>query len=827
MTAAPLSAELHEGWTVTCTGGPAPVEIVDVPAEVPGVVHTDLLAAGLIPDPYLDLNEKALQWIGECDFRYRTSFDHATTSHAHVELVFDSLDTAATITLNGTVLGTVENQHRSWRFEVRELLREQGNELVIDFASAVNTAKANEQLLGSLPTAYDLPYNAIRKMACNFGWDWGPVLVTCGIVGGVRLEGWDSARIEAVRPLTWYEDSKGGLDLSIDVVGEADEVRLTLSSPSGEVVLDESLAVADGGASSNHSLDVEAWWPRGYGDQPLYECRVQTLREGVVTDERTRRIGFRSAGFVQETDEIGTSFVMTVNDVPVLVKGANWIPDDCFPTRLGVEGYRAAIDFAIESNMNLLRVWGGGLYESDVFYDYCDEQGILVWQDFTFACAAYSELEPMRSQVEAEARENISRLSSHPSLVHWNGCNENIEAYHNWGWKPLIAEGQGWGLYYYTELFPALLAELDPTRSYAPSSPYSIPLPEDTRNPNHGTVHEWQVWNQVDYTHYADYVPRFSAEFGFQGPANRATIARAIHDDPLLPNSPGMMLHEKADQGFEKLENGYAPHLPRPVDFDDWHFTTQLNQARALRFGIEHYRSWWPTCGGTIIWQLNDCWPVSSWAAVDGDNRKKLLWYQMRSLYRDVVATFQPRDEELALVVGNDTDDELTLTVRFARRSLAGQDLATDQAELVVPARSGAQLTVPDELLAVGDERGEYLVADLAGAPEPVRASHYFVEDIALALAAPAEAYSTQVKPVEGGVAIEVTANSLVKELCVLADLVDPDAVVDQALVTLQAGETAVFTVTTSKGVEAGWDRHPVLQSVNSLIARSAGLRGR
>src|SRR5699024_9845980 len=342
----------------------------------------------------------------------------------------------------------------------------------------------------------------------------------------------------------------------------------------------------------------QLWWPRGYGDQPLYTVEVDLHdADHRVLDSRVRRIGFRTAGVREEPDEIGTSFTVVVNDRPILAKGANWIPDDCFPARLTAADYRASITDAVEAGMNVLRIWGGGLYESELLYDLCDELGILVWQDFATACAAYSELDPLRSEFEAEARENIVRLAWHPALFHWNGSNENVEGYYHWGWKETLPEGTGWGYGYYTELFPSLLAELDPPRSYTPSSPFSRPLVDEPRHPDHGTVHNWVAWaseQDNDYTRYRDTVPRFSAEFGYQGPAAYATIARAITERPLQVDSPAMESHQKADGGQDKLLRGLAPHLPVPQGFDDFHATTQLNQARALICGIGHYRSHWP-----------------------------------------------------------------------------------------------------------------------------------------------------------------------------------------------------------------------------------------
>ena len=831
LTTAPVRRrDLHDGWALTLLDGPAPFPFQDVPATVPGTLITDLHAAGLVEDPYLDRNEHDLAWTGECDVLYATSFDWAPTGADRVDLVAASLDTAATVLLNGRRLAEVQNQHRSWRFDVTEALREGTNQLEIRFASPLRTARENQSRLGTLPvTGNDLPYNAIRKMACNFGWDWGPVLVTSGIGGPIGLEEWSGARLAEVRPRVTVEGGRGevavqGLLERADLLDDS-ELALTarLLDPAGQLV-DEAAA-----SSAEDRLDLrlvaedpQLWWPRGYGDQPLYTVEI-TLHDagGAVRDRREHRIGFRTAGVVEEPDEIGTSFTIVVNDRPILAKGANWIPDDCFPSRLSAEDYRASIADAYDAGMNILRIWGGGLYESEHLYALCDELGIMVWQDFAFACAAYSELEPLRSEVEAEAREHIVRLAWHPALVHWNGSNENVEGYYHWGWQEHIPEGTSWGLGYYTELLPALLAELDPTRSYTPTSPYSRPLPADPRNPDHGTVHNWVAWaseEDNDYARYLDTIPRFSAEFGYQAPANHATIARAISERPLDEDSPTMLSHQKAVGGQDKLRRGMAPHLPPVEGFDDFHFATQLNQARALLAGIGHYRSHWPVCGGTIVWQLNDCWPVTSWAAVDGDRRRKLLWYALRDLYAPVLLSVQPRPEGPAVSLGNDTDEPLSGTLRLRRQRHDGQILAEATLEAQVPPRSAATLPVPAELDAAEDPAQEVLVVELLGTG--TRTVHPFAEDRDSALAG--GALTARAERSEHGVRIHATASSTVRDLCVLADKVDPAATSDRQLVTLLAGESFTIEVRTAAEVDpAAFLADDVLISANDLVARA------
>jgi len=471
--------------------------------------------------------------------------------------------------------------------------------------------------------------------------------------------------------------------------------------------------------------------------------------------------------------------------------------------------------------MNMLRVWGGGVYETDDFYDACDERGVLVWQDFPFACAFYAEEEPLRHEVEAEARENITRLLTHPSLVLWNGNNENLPAYTDWGWQEGL-EGRSWGIGYYTELLPGLVAELDPTRPYAPGSPYS-PGDLPPNDAHHGTRHEWDVWNAVDYTHYRKHVPRFSAEFGFQGPPTWTTLHRWIHDQPLTLASPTLLLHQKAEDGNGKLHRGLEPHLPVPTDLEQWHWATQLNQARAVAFGIEHFRSWWPRTAGALVWQLNDCWPAISWSAVDSEERPKPLYYALKHAFAPRLLTVQPREDRPTLIAVNDHDQAWRGTVLATRQTFAGDLLATAELSLNVPPRSTAQLDLADDLLKPADLRSEVLVATAGDA----HVHHLFGEDRDLDYH-PAP-FTARVTAVADGYRVDVRATSYVRDIALLADKVASDAVVDDILVSLPAGASHRFLVRTAVTLyePSALVRSDVLRCANTVAWAGAGRRDR
>jgi len=803
---------LHDGWTLRATAGPVPTELVDVvvPAQVPGTTHTDLLRADLVPDPYVGLHETDLVWMHRTSWRYETTFRaEAAAPGERVDLVLEGVDTVATVTLNGEVLARTANQHRSYRLDVGPVLATGDNHLVVDLHPAIVHAEEQAEALVLRPRAYDHPFNMVRKMACSFGWDWGPDLQTAGLWKPVRLERWREARLAVVRPLvTVGTDGTGRVDVHVDVErallgGDAGAlaVTATLAAAHG---LTEHVAVAHvapGESSAVVSLevpDVPLWWPAGYGEHPLFDLAVELgSADDAHHDTYARRIGFRTVELDTTPDDEGTPFTLVVNGTPVFAKGANWIPDDHLLTRITRDRVARRVDQALDANMNLLRVWGGGIYETEDFYDVCDERGVLVWQDFLLACAAYPEEEPLWSEMEAEARENVARLTPHPSLVLWNGGNENLWGFLDWGWQADL-EGRTWGHRYSTELFPAIVAELDPTRPYCDGSPYSpgsseaVATGDPDLHPNdgdHGTRHEWEVWNRVDYTVYRDVAPRFCSEFGFQGPPAWTTLVRAVGEDALSKESPEFLLHQKADDGNGKLDRGLAPHLPEADDFEDWHWVTQLNQAHAVQHGVEHFRSHWPRTAGSVVWQLNDCWPVTSWAAIDGDERPKPLFYALRHAYADRLLTVQPRDGAPALVVVNDTDEPWRASVRARLVGVTGVEGASLDLPVEVGPRSVATVPLPDPLVAPGEPTREVLVLEADG----LRTVHRFVEPKDLDLAP--DALDVTFHEVDGGVRVDVTARSLALDVAVLADRVAPDGVVDDMLVTLLAGEGRSFHV--------------------------------
>ncbi|MCD4823956.1 MAG: glycoside hydrolase family 2 protein, partial [Phycisphaerae bacterium] len=808
-----------KNWVAKAVGNldsvPEVVRDREIPAVVPGCIHTDLLQAGLIEDPYIDRNELDVQWIGHTDWQYQCTFEVGEDMLGHdcVELVCDGLDTIATLEINGRCLGEAANMHNGYRFDAMGLLKAGENELKITFDSAVRYARRMRDELGELPRVLELePFNFIRKMSCNFGWDWGPTLVTCGIWKSIRLEAWNSARIASVRPLVREADPKQAMvEVLLDVDRAADatdreqlSATVVLTGPDGTTIT-QTAAIAEDENNAMVSIRVdnpELWWPRGYGEQPLYDVTVSLHANRVgekSLDDWSSRIGMRTVRLNTDSDEIGAKFQMEINGTPIFCKGANWIPDDCFITRIDDARYRRRIEQAAESNMNMLRVWGGGIYETDTFYRLCDEMGIMVWQDFLFACALYPEEEPLRTLVEAEARHNITRLCPHPSLVIWDGCNENIWAYLHWPddgvkWKKQAA-GRTWGEGFYFDLLPRLVNELDSTRPYWPGSPYSGSMDIHPLDDDHGNKHVWEPWFEKNYRSYRNHTPRFASEFGFQGPPAASTLKKSIPADQLVIDSPAMLHHQKCPDGNLKINTYISDDFGNIEHFSDWTYLAQLNQARALTCAVEWFRSLQPRCMGSLYWQLNDCWPVTSWAAVDGDGKPKPMWYATRRFYADHLLTIQPAaDGKLCLYAINDTDQTWSGNASIMRMGFDGRQCETRQISLDVPARSCVCAYEMEKAISSPDDKSNEFI--VAGADD-IRATWFF--DIDKKLAYPKPEFDAELTRNGSTYRLTISAESMLRDIAVFADRLDDDAKVNDQLITLLPGESFTFVIESDK----------------------------
>jgi len=629
-----------------------------IPAKVPGVVHLDLIRFGKLPDPFYRLNELAAKWVEEREWWYRRDFEVSAEllNHDAVELVFHGLDTVATIWLNGEKISEVDNMFIPHRLEVKGLLREGKNTLVVKLDSPTKVAEEREKRYGTLHSAFYQPRPYLRKAQYSFGWDWGPRLPTSGIWRPVELFAYNVACVRNLWAyLTELSDdcsaAKVRVEAEIHAVKEAEaRIRFILQHGDQQFIacvpaslqLGENLAYAEIEISQ-----PRLWFPNGMGRQPLYtlECCVEVGEEKV--DGKSVKVGLRKVELVQEPDEEGKSFVIRINGVPVFCKGANWIPADNFLPRVTKERYRDLLKKAAEANMNMLRVWGGGIYEDEAFYEICDELGIMVWHDFMFSCAEYPEEDWFHEQVRKEAETIVKQLRHHPCIVLWCGNNEN-----DWLFN-LKAAGKRdkfYGETIYAQILPEVCRRLDPSRPYWQSSPFGG---ADPNSMNEGDRHSWDVWFREDHMGYLRDTGRFISEFGFQAPPNFATIETFTAPEDRFPNSKVMEHHDKMADGIQRIYRYMSAHFKVSCDLGEWVRVAQLLQGEALKTGITHWRRRKFKTSGALFWQLNDCWQVVSWSVLDYFVRPKAGYYFAKRSFAPVLVTISPTNPPTVWVVND------------------------------------------------------------------------------------------------------------------------------------------------------------------------------
>jgi beta-mannosidase len=749
--AARMSQALHEGWTFRQVG-----RAESYAAAVPGVVHLDLLENKLIGDPFYRDYEKGLQWIGRTDWEYRTVFDASPEilGRRRVEIVFDGLDTYAKVTLNGREILDADNMYRQWRMPVRTLLKAKGNELVIVFRSPINQDLPKVAARGyELPAANDMGEKTsvyTRKAPYSFGWDWGPRFVTCGIWKPVRLEAWDDARIAdvALRQMELGTE-KASLVAEVEVVAGrptglagVGSVEVAVEGAGAPVVA--KIVLKDGTLAVSVPFEIASprlWWPNGYGEQPLYTVTTRLLVAGTLVDEQKTRIGLRRLELRRQNDEFGKSFEFVVNDVPIFAKGANWIPADSFLPRLTRERYASLLRSAADAHMNMLRVWGGGIYENDEFYDLADELGLLVWQDFHFSCSLYPADPKFLASVEAEAEGTVRRLRNHPSLALWNGNNEMEAGWFQWGWKDRLP-GWLWNDYkaIFHDLLPRTVARLDRTRSYWPSSPSANldALPGDCCN---GDMHYWGVWHgQEPFASFEKQRTRFMSEYGFQSFPELATIRSFARWDDLAVESPVMLSHQKSPRGNQLIREYMLRDYEEPKDFASFLYVSQVLQAEGIKVGAEALRRARPRTMGSLYWQLDDCWPVASWSSIDYFGRWKALHYYARRFYADLLASTSEQDGQLVVSLVSDRTAAVSAELVVRLRDLSGAVLWEERKPVeVAPLASRPAMSIEREKLLAGrDPKAVFLQVELLVAGQPVASNlRFFVPPKQLALEKP------------------------------------------------------------------------------------------
>lgn len=723
--------------------------------QVPGDVHGALFAAGRIPDPYFGENEKVVQWVGEREWMYERTFDCPADLLALPSVVLDveHPDTFCTLRINGQIAGETANRFRRYRFEVRHLLKLGGNTITATFHSAERIALDRGKALSApIPHAFNADgigpskrhFNLIRKPQCHGGWDWGISLMQIGLPGTVQLVGVAQARIDY-----WWCDQRheaGRCTLAVTVEAFAPEagrrpLRLAVAGHSAgrEVELTAGVNRVQAEIVVENPL---LWWPNGHGEQPLYELSVE------LGDARAvKRIGLRTIEVVNKADEWGTSLSFRVNGIDVFAKGANWIPADAMNGRQTADRFAQLLGAAQAVHMNMIRVWGGGQFEDDAFYEECDRRGLLIWHDFMFSCALYPADPAFLSEVRAELTHQLKRLRDHPAIALWCGDNECVGAL---TWFPESKANRDRYLVAYDRLNRALaecVAEHDPSRMFWPSSPCAGPgdFRDCWHDDNHGDMHFWSVWHESkDFEHYHTVKPRFCSEFGFQSYSS-ATVARLYCDaDQLNPTAPQFEHHQKNVGGNSRILETMARYFRMPTAVEDLLYLSQLQQALAIKIGVEGWRRLRPRCMGTIFWQLNDVWPVASWASLEYTGKWKQLHYHARRFFAPLAVVVVPADgdsETVEVWVVNDHPADAEVTVEVQLLGLDGTHLETVSMANAVSAGSARRLgawPVARFCPQTGERAQRFLdlrlVGTVAGRREEHRNQHFFARYKAFSL---------------------------------------------------------------------------------------------
>ncbi|MFQ5603078.1 MAG: glycoside hydrolase family 2 protein [bacterium] len=695
-------------------------------AQVPGTVHTDLLANEKIADPFYRDNELKVKWVAEVAWIYHKEFHvpPELLDSERVQLVVEGLDTFATIYVNDQKIAQTDNMFVPYRFDLKKVLLPGKNEIEIQLDSPLKRARELEKKHGK-PALSHADYRVYaRKAQYSFGWDWGPELPTAGIWRPIYIEAHDAIRIKDVFVETRLNDdlSRAHLEVQLETkIFGAGESEFTAVAKIGgltkEVTIQKSQQTI-----SFELRNPQLWWPVGYGQPHLHQLEMQVYADGALADKRTVHFGIRKIELVQERDAAGKSFLFKINNLPIFCRGANWIPADSFIPRISPQKYRRLVEAAREANMNMLRVWGGGIYEQSAFYAACDEAGMLVWQDFMFACGAYPNYSQFQENVSQEIEAAVRRLRNHPCIVIWCGNNEN-----EWIWYQ--ATGQAIenmpGAPLFHKLLPSLCGQLDPTRPYWPSSPFGGDDPNSHTEGNH---HQWQIWSQWhDFTAVTEARSRFVTEFGFQAPANLNTLKAITAPEDRHPQSEIMEFHNKQIEGQERLFRFLAGHVTLPTSFEDFIYKCQVVQGEALKYCIEHWRRHKFHTAGALIWQFNDCWPVSSWSLIDSALKPKAAYYYTKRVFEPRLISIFEKADKIEFYVINDMEDALAATLQISTLSFTGQVLFSKNMEVQVD-KNAVKLAgqFSAEELAVSDKSTQYLKVEMFSSENLLSENRWF-----------------------------------------------------------------------------------------------------
>ena len=774
-----IEQSLNQGWTLT-----GDTLDINMQVDVPSVVQQSLYENGIIPHPYLGTVENDLLWISDHPWDYTLHFDvdKELLEKENVELIFEGLDTYAEVSLNGKNLFFADNQFREWKQEVKPLLKEKDNLIEMHFVRYDSTQLAlYEQTLPRLPEKYAVT----RKAPYQHGWDWAPKYKNVGIWKPVKLVGWNEARLENAYIVTKAADKdKAELMLHLDYESDREEdveIVVEVGVSTGSTTLASrslSLELVEGSKGRQHTVlpitldNPQLWWPNEMGEQPLYDFEVVLKKGNKVLDSKQFKSGIKSFEMVDEPDSIGRAFYFKVNGVPFYAKGANYVPEEMIETWIKPDNTLKLLKMAQEAHFNMLRVWGGGIYPSDDFFNICDSLGILIWEDFMYAGTMYPYDEAFLDNARIEAEEQVRRLASHPSLALWCGGNEISEGYYNWGWQKSLnwSEEDDKAIKAgYDRLFeiilPQAVADFDGTRPYWPSSPSKgWGRPESLTE---GDVHYWGVWwGEQPYEMYRDKVGRFNSEYGYQSYPDYSTLLKIAQGEELSTDAEVIAAHQKHPRGTRQIDDFIQRYYPdaQPKDFEEYVHLSQLSQAYGMEIAIEAHRTAKPYNMGTLYWQLNDAWPVTSWSSIDYYGNWKALQYKLKTLYAPVLLSIDQKD--YGVFVTSDLLHDLKGELKVKVADFEGNVLFEKSMNAKVVANGNEKLQIEGlaECLAKADKTTVYVKLELAENESPLAERYCYLaypKDLKLPKANP----TLKVSEANGKICIEVSTDVFAKDV--------------------------------------------------------------
>lgn len=696
---------LNGTWQLSA--GHRSLESVDM--QIPGTVLSGLLAAGKIKDPFFRTNEDATRALFWKDYVFTRTFDvdEELLAQQHIVLVCEGLDTLAEISINGTFLAKTDNMHRTWKFQAKKLLHPGKNEIQIVFRSVLRFIEdypyEAHKKINYIPCGSMKGNQLLRKAHSMFGWDWGPQTIDAGIFRDIYLQGYSHARIEDIRIHQQHAKNvsvQTSITLSESVPGQ--KLCVELSEDGADKPLQTKLCKtnADGVAAVDFVIEnPKLWWPNDYGDQPLYIVRITLLDEdGTSLESITRRIGLRTLTISQEKDEWGNEFAFCVNGVKIFTRGGNYIPDDCLYTRITEKKLDYILESCRRAHFNCVRVWGGGYYPSDAFYDLCDEKGLIVWQDLMYACNVYDVTDAFAENCRQETYDNVRRLRHHASLGLWCGNNEIESAWDHWGdfqkETPYLRADY---IRLFEEVLPKAVQEADGETFYWHSSPSSGGCFDNPDDANRGDTHYWDVWHgQKPFTDYRKYFFRFCSEFGFQSfPCAKTVNSFTLEDDRNI-FSRVMESHQKNDAANGKMLYYLSENLRYPKDLTHLLYASQVLQGMAIKYGVDHWRRNRGRCMGTLYWQINDDWPAPSWSSIDYFGRWKALHYMALKFYAPHAVSMTLEDHRCHVYFSNESFETTEYSLTLSIRDLSGNVLETYETKGNSPAFSAIETAVVD-----------------------------------------------------------------------------------------------------------------------------------